>query len=350
MRATLTVALIFCPKTLGGQDMKKKLLTLLLIAAAATAGALAIAGCNGGDGTDDGGDAHTVHTYNKQVAESKYLKSEATCTQKAVYYYSCECGETGTVTFEHGDFGHKFVEGICSVCQKPQPTEGLIFTLNSQGTGYVLSGKGTATTTEIVIPSEYNNKPVTRIGWYAFKYCRELTSIIIPDSVTSIGYAAFGGCRVLTSVTIPESVTSIANGAFAGCSGLTNLTVEKGNAAYKSENNCILSKDGKTLIAGCKTSVIPDGVTNIASSAFNGCSGLTSITIPESVTSIAEYAFSDCSGLTSITIPDNVTSLGLGAFADCGELTVYCEAESKPEGWNDGWNYSNCPVVWGYKG
>ena len=43
------------------------------------------------------------HNFNKQVAEEKYLKSAATCTAKAVYYYSCECGEKGEQTFEYGD-------------------------------------------------------------------------------------------------------------------------------------------------------------------------------------------------------------------------------------------------------
>ena len=49
------------------------------------------------------------HSYNKQVVSTDYLKSEATCTDKAQYYYSCECGEAGTDTFEDGDaLGHNY--------------------------------------------------------------------------------------------------------------------------------------------------------------------------------------------------------------------------------------------------
>ena len=42
------------------------------------------------------------HTFDKEVVESKYLKTEATATTKAVYYKSCICGEKGTETFESG--------------------------------------------------------------------------------------------------------------------------------------------------------------------------------------------------------------------------------------------------------
>ena len=141
--------------------------------------------------------------------------------------------------------------------------------------------------------------------------------------VTRIGSAAFSGCTGLTSITIPNSITSIGDSAFRSCSGLTSITVDEGNTKYHSSGNCIIETDSKTLIAGCKTSVIPDdgSVTSIGSYAFRYCRGLTSITIGNSVTSIGSYAFSDCSGLTSITIGNSVTSIGSYAFSGCSGLT-----------------------------
>ena len=156
----------------------------------------------------------------------------------------------------------------------------------------------TGTDTELTLPNDYNGKNY-EIYQFAFSYCRRLTSITIPNSVTSIG-----------------------DSAFYNCIRLEKISVAVGNTKYHSVGNCLIETETKTLISGCKNSVIPtDGsVTSIGDYAFYNCSGLTSITIPDSVTSIGNYAFSDCSGLTSVTIPDSVTSIGSYAFCNCSGL------------------------------
>ena len=168
--------------------------------------------------------------------------------------------------------------------------------------------------TSIEIPNS-----VTSIGDYAFSWCRGLTSIKIPNSVTSIGYQAFYGCSSLTSVVIGNSVISLGDYVFSGCSGLTSIIVEPGNPKYDSRenSNAIVETESNTLVAGCKTTVIPNSVTSIGKYAFYDCSGLKSITIPNSVTSIGEWAFCGCTGLTGIEIGNGVTSIGEGAFYYC---------------------------------
>lgn len=191
---------------------------------------------------------------------------------------------------------------------------------------------------EIEIPNS-----VTEIGSNAFWGCSGLSCIEIPNSVKKIGYGAFKDCISLTGIKIPSSVIEIENGAFNGCSNLDSIVVQKGNPVYVSKDNCLLDKESETILfAGCKYSIIPQGVTIINEHAFEGHTGLTSIKIPDSVTKIGCGSFAS-TGLMSIIIPASVKVIEQFAFSGCFALEKCdipeCVLEIKDEA------FSDCPVL-----
>ena len=101
--------------------------------------------------------------------------------------------------------------------------------------------------------------------------------------------------------------------AFDGCSGLTSLTLPSGVTE--------IGDYAFFRCSGLTSLTLPSGVTKIGGNAFYGCSGLTSLTLPSSVTWIGDSAFLGCSGLTSLTIPSGVTEIGGKAFYGCSGLT-----------------------------
>lgn len=272
-----------------------------------------------------------AHVFDKQAINDEYKASNATCTEKARYYYSCECGEKGVETFEYGDLGeHTYSEewvvlethhyknttcgcnekgkygehvadeksGFCICGLAMQPTVGVVYGVSSDNTyAEVLEYNGKST--KVNISSTFKGLPVKKIGAKAFYNCWSLERVEIPNGVISIAQSAFKDCAFLESIEIPASVINIGNDAFMSCERLKTITFAKGSK-----------------------------LENIGAQAFMHCRSLQKIVIPASVIEMGVYVFHSCTNLTDI----------------------YCEVESLPNDWDINWK-TDCDAVihWGYK-
>ena len=269
----------------------------------------------------------TVCYEELQSATGHTPSEEATCT---TYQYCLECNIILAHEFGHtmGDWvivtpstktENGLKERYCITCSEVMESE--IIYAGSYGLSYsifhgtdtcVITGIGSCTDAEIVIPRMIDSCRVIGIDEIAFNDCNRVTSIIIPDTVTSIGASAFYGCIDLKSISIPESVTSIGAGAFTNCGKLTNVVIPDS-----------VSTLGECVFSGCsrlKNVVLPVGLTSIPKYTFLNCTLLEAVVVPDGVISIGESAFSACDNLSSISLPESVTSIGAGAFTNCNRL------------------------------
>ena len=152
-----------------------------------------------------------------------------------------------------------------------------------------------------------------------------LSRIVIPDGVKTIGDAAFMGTPRMKTASIPASVTEIGEDAFSGV-GLQRIDVAKDNRYYASDEEGVLfDKSMHTLIR------------------YPAARPANSYTIPEGVEQIADSAFTSSARLTSLTLPDSLETIGTGAFlsCDCLQYMVFPERVSTISGstvsrWTDG--------------
>ena len=200
---------------------------------------------------------------------------------------------------------------------------------------------------------------VTTIGREAFRDAAELTSVVFEvaadgtSAPLTIGTRAFLNCTKLAKINLPARLTEIklqrytldganvvvteTENAFEGCLSLESITVASNNQNYKSIDNILFSKDGRTLLLApaslSGTYVVPEGTKNISAGAFIGCTNLNEVVLPSTLVLVGDCAFYGLQNLESLTLAGasfEDLSVGKYAFRNCDDLeTVTLEAGSR---------------------
>ncbi|MDE5546624.1 MAG: leucine-rich repeat domain-containing protein, partial [Anaeroplasmataceae bacterium] len=221
----------------------------------------------------------------------------------------------------------------------------------------------------------------SKISAFAFRYCKNLKSISLPDSITYIGTEAFEGCteleyyegadgyylgntnnpyvcllkakssnteykvnektrciydraftdyNTIKDIYIADNIKSIGASAFSDSGienvyyhGMFNNWLDLDFITAGSNPMCVASHFFLLESGGYKeiTSIqIPNTYTTIKNNQFYGFTYLKSVSIPNSVISIGNFAFADCISLTDIDMPDSVEKIGYSAFEGCESL------------------------------
>lgn len=169
----------------------------------------------------------------------------------------------------------------------------------------------------------------TAIAEAAFANARELTDVVVPNSIKVIARRTFDECVSLRKVVLSDGLKEIGDRAFFNCCKLTDLTIpssvtEIGTVAFYSTalervdlpQNLTVISHGLFENSSLKEINIPETVTYIGFEAFAD-SELKSVYIPASVEKIEDSAFGDCNSLEKITVsPENrnYASDGSGAL------------------------------------
>ena len=143
---------------------------------------------------------------------------------------------------------------------------------------------------KLVLPTEVEGKPVTRIGEKCFEDHDELEAVVLPETLEVIGYRAFYGCSKLSGMNIPDTLEQTGGWALAH-TGFTSF-------------------------------VFPDGFDSLGYGTFYSSSKLETVILPEGVDSIGENTFRGCSKLQSVTIPCADIEINIKGFEENSKVTI----------------------------
>ena len=184
-------------------------------------------------------------------------------------------------------------------------------------------------------------KNLKTIGIGAFDGCNNVAGFDLSKcrELTSIGSRAFANCMKIKEVHLPEKLEEIVGNAFSGCTELATITVDSANASFTVKDNTVYDKGGKKLLCSARAITsfnFPADITEIGKGAFSGCEKLTAANLSSctALKTIAADAFFGCASLKQLILPVSLETLEDEAFFTCREMsgTVVLPANLKKIG------------------
>ncbi len=168
----------------------------------------------------------------------------------------------------------------------------------------------------LTVVNKKEEKPIFEIeNSILVKYNGKDETVVIPSNVETIGKIAFKGNNKINTLKFENGskIKAISTSAFEGCSALSSVqlpnTLETiGDYAF---SDCVSLLDF----------VMPDSVKSVGVGAFDGCAQMSYVYLSQSLEKIGEKAFNSCVALSSIDIPSSVKNIGKEAFLACNSLT-----------------------------
>lgn len=226
------------------------------------------------------------------------------------------------------------------------------------GTKIVITAEDLSGVTEIRDYQFYNDLTITdvelpdsvaTVGAEAFRMCKNLKSINLPNSITTIENNAFWDCFALTSIYIPNSIVNMGVSVFSYCQKLSSVTMQEGITTISSsmfrdtaindisfipESVTKLGQEAFVYCSKLTDVVVPDHIVNMGKWVFRG-SGITSAVIGRGITAMPGGTFWHCYNLTTITLPDTITAIGSAEFENAPLQTLTIFAETPPTLWSN---------------
>lgn len=222
---------------------------------------------------------------------------------------------------------------------------------------------------KVVVPEKIDGYPVVALGPSAFKFCEEITELVIPEGVREIrGEFCFERCKRLTEIKLPRSIVKvqghafkdctalrkidialckeISGAAFMGCTSLEAIVAADDNPVFTSKDGALCSKDGKNLVAypkACEDVKLPAGITSIGECAL-GYGKYVRVVLPEGVKSVSNWAFEFCKDLETVEFPRGFSSLGNWIFKECNALRKVVFHGNAPFAGN--WSFAESSTVY----